>query len=302
VRRRNFSIAKMDFSSLPSRVWNRLRRSGAVQRALVPFGRDPKPDRWIFIVGCYNSGTTLLNAILSTHEQIGGLDCEGVVLTDALPRPEEFGWTRMWCRCFDQMRLEPGAGMEERAHRVKRQWSFSYPRNATNLLEKSIANTARIPFLDAYFRPAYFIYLVRDGYAVVEGIQRKAKPARWNHPIYQDQYPIELCAEQWKTTDKVVRQDWEEVEQFLQIHYEELTSDPKSTIKKITDFLGVGMVDESKLQGRWNVHGYGKPIQNMNPRSYARLTAKDVEAIEQVAGPLLRTYGYDRPQKFREGR
>lgn len=292
----------MDVSPLPSRVWDRLRRSRAVQRALVPFGRDLKPDRWIFIVGCYNSGTTLLNAILSTHDRIGGLDCEGVVLTDALPRPEEFGWTRMWYRCFDQMRLEPGDGMEERAHRVKRQWSFSYPRNPTNLLEKSIVNAARIPFLDAYFRPAHFIYLVRDGYAVAEGIRRKAEPARWDHPIYEDDYPIELCAEQWKKTDEVVRQDREEVDHFLRIHYEELTSVPKSAIKKITDFLDVEPIDESKLQGRWNVHGYGKPIQNMNPRSYARLTTKDVEAIEQVAGSVLRSYGYDRPQKSREGR
>ena len=292
----------INLSSLPSQVWNRLRRSRAVQRALVPFGRDLKPDRWIFIIGCYNSGTTLLNAILSIHGQISGLECEGVVLTDALPRPEEFGWTRMWCRCLDQMRLGPGAGMGGRANRVKCQWSFSYPRNAANLLEKSIANTARIPFLDAYFRPAYFIYLVRDGYAVAEGIQRKAKPARWDHPIYEDDYPIELCAEQWKKTDEVVTQDREEVEKFLRIRYEELTSDPKSTIKKITDFLGLGMIDESKLQGRWDVHGYGEPIQNMNPRSYARLTAKDKEAIEKVAGPLLRSYGYDRPQKSRAGR
>jgi len=292
----------MDVSSLPSRVWNRLRRSRAVQRALVPFGHDLRPARWIFIIGCYNSGTTLLNAILSTHEQISGLECEGVVLTDVLPRPEEFGWTRMWCQCFDQMRLEPRAEMEERANRIKHQWSLSYPRNATNLIEKSIANTARIPFLDAYFRPAYFIYLVRDGYAVAEGIQRKAEPARWDHPIYENDYPIELCAEQWKRTDEVVRQDRGGVERFLRIHYEEFTTDPKSTIEKITDFLGVGMVDESKLQRRWDVHGYGKPIQNMNPRSYARMTAKDMEAIEKVAGPLLRAYGYDRPQKSREGR
>jgi hypothetical protein len=243
-----------------------------------------------------------LNAILSTHEQIGGLDCEGVVLTDALPRPEECGWTRMWSRCFDQMRLEPGTGMEEQVNRIKRQWSFSYPRNAASLLEKSIANTARIPFLDAYFRPAYFIYLVRDGYAVAEGIQRKAEPARWDHPIYENDYPIELCAEQWKRTDEVVRQDRGGVERFLRIHYEEFTTDPKSTIEKITDFLGVGMIDESKLQRSWDVHGYGKPIQNMNPRSYARLTVKDMDIIEKVAGSLLRAYGYDRPQKIREGR
>ncbi|MCS3864621.1 sulfotransferase family protein [Salinibacter ruber] len=287
---------------LPFRVWNRLRRFRALQRAFVPFGCDLKPDRWIFIIGCYNSGTTLLNAILSTHHQLSGLECEGVALTDALPRPEEYGWTRMWCRCFDQMRLEPGPGMEERARRVKRQWSFSYPRNATCLLEKSIANTARIPFLDAYFQPAYFIYLVRDGYAVAEGIQRKANPARWNHPVYEDLYPIELCAEQWKVTDEVVKQDREVVERFLRVHYEDLASNPKSTIRRITDFLGIEPIDDSKLKKKWGVHGYERPIQNMNPRSYARLSSEDMETIEKTAGVLLRKYGYERPEVIAEGK
>jgi len=285
----------MKFASLSARVWNRLRRLRPVQRTLVPFGRDLEPDRWIFIIGCYNSGTTLLNAILGTHEQISGLDCEGVVLTDALPRPEEFGWTRMWSQCFDQMRLELGPGMEEQARRIKRQWSLSYPRNSVNLLEKSIANTARIPFLEAYFQPAYFIYLVRDGYAVAEGIRRKADPARWNHPVYEDAYPIELCAEQWRMTDEVVSQDRKAVERFLQIHYEELASDPVSTVRTITEFLGVNSMEESKLAGTWDV-GYGQPIQNMNPRSYAQLSPRDTENIEDVAGQRLTAYGYDRPK------
>jgi hypothetical protein len=186
--------------------------------------------------------------------------------------------------------------MEDRAERVKRQWSFSYPKNATNLLEKSIANTARIPLLNAHFQPAYFIYLVRDGYAVAEGIRRKAEPARWDHPVYEEEYPIDLCAEQWKVTDEVVRQDQEVAERFIQIQYEELVSDPKSITQRITDFLGLQPIAKSKLQGKWNVSGYGKPIQNMNPRSYDRLSTHDIDKIQEVAGSLLEEYGYDRPK------
>lgn len=288
----------MSFASLPGRVWNRLRRSPAVQQALVPFGYIPKPDRWIFIVGSYNSGTTLLNSILSTHEQISGLQCEGVVLSDALPRPEEFGWTRMWSQCLEKIRMDPGPGMNEKARRIKRQWSFSYPQVATNLLEKSIANTARIPFLNTYFQPAYFIYLVRNGYAVAEGIRRKADPARWNHPVYENAYPIELCAEQWKVTDQIVKQDRKAVDRFLQIHYEELTSDPQFTIRRITDFLGIEFINGSKLEGIWKTHGYDQPIRNMNPGSYARLSSRDIDKIEGVAGALLNRYGYERPERF----
>jgi hypothetical protein len=191
--------------------------------------------------------------------------------------------------------MEPGPGMEQKAHRVKKQWSFSYSRGATNLLEKSIADTTRIPFLNAYFQPAYFIYLVRDGYAVSEGIRRKADPARWDNPVYEEEYPIGICAEQWKVTDEVVSRDREAVERFLQIHYEELVSNPRSTIRKITNFLGLRPIERSKLEGAWDVHGYGEPIQNMNPRSHVRLSSKDMDRIEEEAGQLLEAYGYDRP-------
>ena len=58
-------------------------------------GRSLAPDRWVFVVGCYNSGTTLLANLLEAHPAINGLAREGVELTDALRRPELAGWPRM---------------------------------------------------------------------------------------------------------------------------------------------------------------------------------------------------------------
>jgi hypothetical protein len=269
----------------------RLQKSSLLQRALTPLGFEPQPERWIFIIGCYNSGTTLLNEILASHPDIEGLPHEGVVLTESLPRPEEEGWTRMWHKCHDEMRIRPSEG-PERAQRIKHQWSLYYASKANNLLEKSIANAVRIPYLQKYFRPAYFIYIVRDGYAVAEGIRRKANPGRWDNPKYQGEYPIDLCARQWRRSDEVVSAARSRAERFLYLQYEELTENPVQVVGQITEFLGLSSLPEDVLRGKWNINGYNEPIRNMNDRSLSRLSSGEMDRIESEAADTLRKYGY----------
>ena len=72
-----------------------------VQRWLAPLGRVPKPQKWVFIVGCYNSGTTLLADLMGNHPDISALPVEGVRLSDVWPLPETYAWNRMWMKCID---------------------------------------------------------------------------------------------------------------------------------------------------------------------------------------------------------
>ncbi len=255
-------------------------------------GRDLEPRRWIFVIGCYNSGTTLLSRMLSRHPGIAALPSEGVRFADGLPRPEEFGWNRMWCRCLDRVRLAGDPGAAQRARRIKRQWSLLYPRNAPNLLEKSIANSARIPFLHQFFQPAFFVYIIRNGYAVAEGIRRKALPGKWGNPEYPERYPIELCAEQWRASDDLVEADRVHTERFLRIRYEELTAAPEATAGKVTGFLGLEPLPAGALLSRWRIHGVEAEIRDMNRDSIGRLSADDIAAIDRVAGAALARNGY----------
>jgi hypothetical protein len=232
--------------------------------------------------------------ILASHPDIGSLPHEGVVLTDALPRPEEEGWTRMWHQCYDEMRITDTED-ETRARRAQRQWSLYYDADVPNLLEKSIANAARILYLQEHFRPAYFIYLVRDGYAVAEGIRRKADPDHWDNPEYDSEYPIELCARQWRRSDDIVSEARSRVERSLRLRYEEFTDRPVHSLRRVTEFLGISPLPEDVLRGRWGVHGYDEPIRNMNGRSHRRLTPGEMDRIEAEAALTLNKYGYSRP-------
>jgi len=270
----------------------RLLMNKALQKALLPFGHDLNPDRWIFILGCYNSATTLLASILRRHPLVGGLPNEGAFLTDALPYPELFGWPRMWSQCLDKVRLENGLGGMSRAKRIKRQWSLWFPNRVPNLIEKSISNITRTHFLQEYFDPAYFIYIVRNGYVVSKGIQKKANYDRWNCPYKANGYPIELCAEQWKVSDEILEKDSNKLKRILYVQYEDLTNNTIETLKKITDFLGISPIPGEILEHEWSIHEMKSEIVNMNPAGLKRLNKEDFERIESVAGNVLKKYGY----------
>ena len=269
----------------------KLLRDRLVQKFIVPFGRNLKPRKWLFVIGCYNSGTTLLSDILSEHPSISALPVEGVVLTDALPRPEKFKWNRMWSECFDEMRLLPGEGMDTVAERIKRQWSFSFD-NSDILYEKSIANAAHIPFLDAYFRPAYFVVIVRNGYAVSEGLRRRGNPRRFGRDEFGDKYPIEMCARQWAVSDRVVSRDIGSVSHALHMTYEEFCAEPDHWLLAITDFLEIESLPGGLAGRSFEVHGQRSKIRNMNAEGIAKLTADEIGKIREVAGPELDKYGY----------
>lgn len=286
----------MQARELAAKIKKKLMQQRPVQRLAAAGGRDLAPRQWVFLLGCYNSGTTLVRDILARHPQIAALPSEGVRLTDALPRPEDFGWPRMWCRCLDGVRLDPeAAGADRRAERARRHWSYFYPPAGEVFLEKSIAHAARLGFMAAHFRPAYFVYLVRNGYAVAEGIRRKADPAGRGNTVFNTPYPIELCAEQWLQTDRLVRADAAAAEHFLQLSYEAFAADPAGQMRRVTDFLGLQPLPAGALGGDWTVHGVQSPIRDMNAASFGRLAVEEAAAIEQVAGEALARYGYGRP-------
>ena len=181
--------------SILHRLASRFRKNDALYKGLEMTGHELKDRNWVFILGCYNSGTTLLNQILAEHPEISGLPDEGVMLTSELYKPEDFGWRRMWSQCYEQLITKQDTS-NSTARKIKKHWSHFYE-NRPYLLEKSISNVCRIDFLNTKFRPGYFIHIVRNGYAVSEGIRRKAQIIPGNKYESLNHYPVEICAKQW---------------------------------------------------------------------------------------------------------
>ncbi|RDV16116.1 sulfotransferase [Pontibacter diazotrophicus] len=274
------------------RLVGRLRKNKALMSFLDITGSNIQNKKWVFVIGCYNSGTTLLEQVLSTHPAMSSLLDEGVVLTDKLRRPEDFAWRRMWHACEDEMRIKE-AEAPEVARRVKRHWSHFYDLNKPVLLEKSIANTTRIEFFNNYFKDVYFVHLVRNGYAVAEGIHRKAAIMEGN-PLFgkEDRYPIELCAQQWARSLELVEQTKAKAKNFYEITYEEFTDEPDAVLREITDFIGVDPFRNSFKNEVFSVHNVESSIRNMNKKSLQTLSNDDINLINKAALPYLEQYGY----------
>lgn len=273
-----------------AKAW--LGRSFFGKKLTALLGKEAQPKQWVFVIGCYNSGTTLLSTILAKHPLIASLPTEGAFLTDAMQTPESYGWVRMWAKCLPQIE-QTEATTEELAERIKRNWGFWYDKTKPIFLEKSISNTARITFLAKYFQPAYFIYIVRNGYTVAEGIKRKSLVSSTNKAIKDKTYPIELCAQQWVVSDDYVISHQSKLKNLLVIQYEDLVEKPYATLEKVCQFLGIDFQPLSTItQEKLSVTGYHSTIQNMNASSIKRLNQEHIEVINAIAGEKLAKYGY----------
>lgn len=249
---------------------------------------DVRDAKWVFIVGCYNSGTELLMKLLGEHPQISALPVEGQFLTDQFPSDYELGLPRMWVLREDLFRMS-GQEALPNPKRLRKEWLMRLDRSRKVFVEKSPPNTARTRWLQQHFENSHFIVLVRDGYAVAEGIRRKAEPRH-----LQGGWPIELCARQWSRSYEILLEDEPFLERIVWLRYEELASNPDAELDRLTSFLGLAEKPLSWADaGRQRlVHERAESIRNLNEESRRRLSQEDADRIREVAGPMLDRFGY----------
>jgi len=258
-----------------------------------PLQKDHPGKKYVFILGCYNSGTTLLNHIIGAHPEISSLPTEGLALTSGLTRPEDFGWPRMWHMCADKVRLNEDSRIPD-PMRVRKDWSFWYDKKKQIYLEKSIPNSAKIKWLEKNFDSPYFIWIIRNGYCVAEGIKRRSMNIEKNDFRYKKcGYPIAMCAKQWVVNNSVIEKDSESVKNVIKITYEDLVDNLEETAEGIFKWLPVKQkrIKLGKI-GEFAFHNETRPIKNMNPESFARLTKSDIKEINLAAGDYLSRCGY----------
>lgn len=251
--------------------------------ALTPV---PTDKTWIFLVGCYNSGTTLLAELLGQHPSISALPTEGHFITDQFVKDYEVGLPRMWVEREDLFRLnEEDQGPDP--VRLKKEWGMRLDLSKPVLLEKSPPNSAKTRWLQKHFENAYFIGIIRNGYAVAEGITRKAKPAH-----LKDSWPIEMSAYQWKHSNEVLKKDAEHLRHYIWVSYEDLAADTMGTLNKITEFVGIPGFEGFENDRTWSIHERDEKVRNMNDESIQRLDRQQIDLINQVAGDAIEAFGY----------
>ena len=263
-----------------------------VRRLASYFFSTRKPEKWIFLVGCYNSGTTICRDILGIHPEIGILPREGVRFSSLLPRPEEKGWIRMWVGCPEHMKM-PTDNQKQISDRIIKDWSPWWKKTARVFLEKSITNITRMKWLDDNFENAYFIGITRNAYPVVEGIKRRASPEGEAKEILgSDQYPIDLVGQQWVDANSRLLEGGKIVKNYYAIKYEDLVDDPLSVLDRLWDFLEITPVKTSFNDTVLTIDDRKLELRNMNKASIARLSTENIEALNPVIKLTQERLGY----------
>jgi hypothetical protein len=238
----------------------------------------------VFITGTTNSGTGLLRALLVPHPDMSVLMKEGHHYSPkVLPhdrrkwrrlfalRPKKFRWTEE-----DLERINHG--------KLKRQFYRRWDLSKRVLVEKSPHHMMRMRFIAAAFEPAKFVILVRDGYAVAEGIHRRRK------------HPIKTCAMQWYEANRNALNDAAQVDHCW-LPYEKLADDPQKAIDRVCEFIGVPTVKVNlktpiRRQNMFNRPFSLKDHPNFNAESMKRLSAEDRKVIRKQAKKILDYFGY----------
>ncbi len=241
------------------------------------------PWYWLFVLGCNNSGTTLLMELLEKHPVMRRLPKEGQRLTTAIPNSAPLGVGRVFTQRLDLLRwTDETAGSA--VPQLRYDWAYYANPEPGIRLEKSPPNTLRSRWLQRYFAPARFIVIVRDPYAVCEGIAR-----RRGHSLVE-------AAVHWRTVHEVLEQDMPFLERQIVVSYENFCADPDSVLTRLESFLELPQpFDRGLLGGAFNAHnmeGAPQRLQNFNERSYERLSADDIRTIGEHIGPIMNRWGY----------
>ena len=230
-------------------------------------------NKYLFILSPPFSGSSILTQTCATSESISVVNqydnFEGQFLPIA----------RLW------MRKHPWRESYRMPwHTIKFIWRCFWDLSKPVLIEKSppnlLANRAEI--IDRIFPNAYFICLIRDPYAFVEGCVRRK--------IYNHQDAAKfwlLCADNQVT-------NIESRGKVLSVKYEEFVNDPIQTLEKIKIFIPeLADINLPKSFGIHNVEGLKKTeLKDFNEIKKNNLTSENIQDINAVLSNRKDILGY----------
>lgn len=252
---------------------------------------NKKIEKPIFIFGCCNSGTTILWNVLKEHKDLSGPEVEGQdleELPDSMKHNLGKATFRLWAHpkfklCYYSTESDY---KEENKNEIIDVYK-KYLKSGTRFIAKSPADTLRARLIQSYFPDAYFIAIVRNGYAVSEGIVRKRKEDP-DRPQFKGLYTtIDEAAEQWFRANTIIVSHEKFLKKYKIIKYEDLVENPKETLNSVLNFCNLDNRD-------FSIPSFAK---NLNEEQISRLSEYEIETITRIAQPMLIHFGYELQKK-----
>ena len=254
-------------------------------------------DTHLFVICANNSGSTFLRKALATSRRTWNLPKEGwMVLGHAGLRP---GNHRIWAarrRWLDVLN-DPAEYDWPRARKVWYFQAHALDPAASVFVEKTPEHLFLVDALARHFRNARFLFMVRNPYAVCEGICRVLR-----NRLRAGKY-VPLEGERLETVAArhvavCLEQQRRNVETYgghgIFFTYETMCAEPERVAHEIR--LLVPELDDLNLRRRVAMRRHHEMLTDMNPRQIARLTPGQIAAINRVFRrhrAVLDHFGYE---------
>lgn len=278
---------------------------------MLPAKTETRP---FFVVGCGRSGSTLLQTLLDAHPNLaippetlvysrfgnifsfyGDLSLRanrGQLIRDLL----DDAYFQMWGIDISVSDVENVVRSPTRAGVIEALFHlYAEKRGARRWGDKSPNHVHQLSLIKEDFPAAKLIHLVRDGRDVAEAWQRFPGGPTTALGI----------GRMWKRDVMAWRNycDQTNSKDMLEVKYENLVTEPQQVLRRALDFLDERFVDttnmyaESQLSKLYRKHEWHsssrRSISDEKVGVYRkRLSRREVEIIENVAGGALLAYGY----------
>ena len=269
----------------------------------------PPPERPILLVGCPRSGTSALLQAFRSPE-LGSVQAEGHILWDPFhPKPR------------DSDALDAGDVTDrERAYVY---WAIRLFVRGRRLLDKTPENCLRLPYLDALFPDARFVFLRRRAAdnvnSLIEGWRARPRfvthrlpvpletiglpdPQLWSFALFPGWREVvsapleEICARQYVACNEAVLSARARMDatRWLDVAYEELVASPEAEIRRLFESLGVAFTPAvaafaETLDRRVSATALTPP----KPGKWREQNAETVARVLPLVAETERRLGYD---------
>ena len=248
-------------------------------------------DKHLFLIAPNNSGSTFVKNVLSTCANTWNLKREGQWMFGYRgPTAGSVGLPLIWASSPDAVRTLQDQGSYD-FETIKRSWyfqSFSKSKNASVFTTKAPPFLLIVDMLQENFKNTHFIFMVRDPYAVVEGICRRTMRYDKEKAYITAAKHIMTCfAYQKKNIERFK-------DNAVFFTYEQMCRDPENIEQQIK-YLFPELLD-IVLRQKLPVKGlYNEELRNMNNDQIARLMPEDLQQINMVFKQhkdLMSYFGY----------
>jgi hypothetical protein len=230
-----------------------------------------KPEgQYVFILCPNHSGSTVLYFLINTSKEISAMNYDNKLLEGQLipevmkfmPYAKESDRGLFYLK-KEMHKNEKNYNWQEIKNGWRKHWDYS----KSVLVEKSTTNLYRKNILEKNFKNSKFIVMIRNPYAVCEGIKRK-------HNV-----DVSYAIDHWiDTADQQIKNI---SSNSLFFTYEELCEKTYSVVNKI--LLFIPQLKNLNYKIKLNRPRYEDLIglENMNKKQIEKLTTEDIKKINE---------------------